>query len=87
MNLTTLVGIFASIFTSTSLLPQLIKIIREKKAENISLWMLAVLFTGLSGWIVYGILKNDWIIIAANSFSLALNILITVFSIKYKQKL
>jgi MtN3 and saliva related transmembrane protein len=87
MNLTTLVGIFASIFTSTSLLPQLIKIIREKKAENISLWMLAVLFTGLSGWIVYGILKNDWIIIAANSFSLVLNILITVFSIKYKQKL
>ena len=87
MNLNTLVGIFASIFTSTSLLPQLIKIIREKKAENISLWMLAVLFTGLSGWIVYGILKNDWIIIAANSFSLVLNILITVFSIKYKQKL
>ena len=87
MNLTTLVGILASIFTSTSLLPQLIKIIREKKAENISLWMLAVLFTGLSGWIVYGILKNDWIIIAANSFSLVLNILITVFSIKYKQKL
>ena len=87
MNITTLVGILASIATSTSLLPQLIKIIREKKAESMSLWMLAVLFTGLSGWVIYGILKNDWIIIIANSFSLVLNILITIFSIKYKQKI
>ena len=85
MEFTTIVGLIASIFTGVSLIPQLIKILKEKKAEAISLGMLAVLFIGLCGWVYYGILKEDWIIIIANSFSLLVNILITIFSIKYKK--
>ena len=85
MEFTTIVGLIASIFTGVSLIPQLFKILKEKKAEAISLGMLAVLFIGLCGWVYYGILKEDWIIIIANSFSLLVNILITIFSIKYKK--
>ncbi len=86
MEFITIVGLIASIFTGVSLLPQLIKIIKEKKAEAISLGMLAVLFIGLCGWVYYGILKEDWIIIISNSFSLLVNLLICIFSIKYKKK-
>lgn len=78
------VGISAGICTAVSLLPQLIKIIREKKAEDISLVMLLVLMTGLGGWIWYGILKDDLPIIFTNSFSFLINSLIIVFSLKYK---
>lgn len=79
------VGIIAGIFTSVSLLPQLIKIIREKKAEAISYFMLIILMIGISGWVYYGYLKSDLPIIITNSFSLLINILIIIFTIKYKQ--
>ena len=84
MEFTTAVGLGASILTGTSLIPQLIKIIKEKKSDSVSFWMLLVLFLGLAGWVYYGILKEDWIIIISNSFSLLVNIAIGIFSIKYK---
>ena len=80
------VGIGAGICTAVSLLPQLIKIIKEKKANDISYVMLFVLLAGIAGWIWYGILKEDYPIIITNSFSFIVNVLVICFSIKYKQK-
>jgi MtN3 and saliva related transmembrane protein len=84
--LPTLVGIAASIFSTISLLPQLVKIIREKKAEDLSLWMLVILLTGLSLWVWYGFLSEDLIIIIANSISVCINLLIIFFSLRYKNR-
>ena len=69
-----------------SMVPQLTKLIKEKEAENISMNMLLVLFLGVGCWIVYGVLKKDWIIIISNTFSLVINVLLTVLAIKYKKK-
>ena len=85
-NLTTLVGLLASSLTALSLLPQLIKIVKEKKAGDISLLMLVILFAGIAGWIWYGALKEDWIIIIANSISIVINSVIVVLTIKYSKK-
>jgi MtN3 and saliva related transmembrane protein len=79
------VGIIAGIFTAISLLPQLIKLLREKKAEDISLFFLIVLFIGLSFWIWYGFLRNDLPIIITNVFSLAVNAVIIVLGVRYKK--
>jgi len=81
-----ILGIIAGIFTSVSLIPQLVKIIKEKKAENISYFMLAILMAGLIGWIWYGILKKDFPIISTNCFSFLVNVLMIIFTIKYKNK-
>lgn len=78
------VGIVAGILTGISLLPQLFKIIKEKKANNISFGMLVVLLAGLCVWILYGILKQDYPIIITNSFSLMTNIVIVILTRKYK---
>ena len=86
MTITTIIGIAASVFTATSLLPQLIKLLKEKKADDVSLGMLAILFAGLGLWIYYGILRKDWIIISANSFSFLINLILAGFAIKYKKK-
>ena len=86
MTLINITGIAASVFTAISLAPQLIKVLKEKKAENISIVMLGTLFAGLSLWIVYGFMKEDWIIIISNCFSLLINIILAVVSIKYKSK-
>jgi MtN3 and saliva related transmembrane protein len=85
LNITTVIGIVASIFTGISLLPQLLKLIREKKASDISMLMLATLLTGLALWIWYGFRINDLIIIFANSVSLILNLLIVVINFRYKK--
>lgn len=85
MNIVSLVGIAASICTAISLLPQLIKVIREKEAGDVSIWMLIVLFLGLGLWIFYGVIKNDLIIIISNSFSLAVNIILFGYAMKYKR--
>ncbi len=86
VSVVTVIGIVASVGTAMSMLPQLTKLIKEKRAENISLYMLFVLFLGVSCWIVYGILKKDWIIIVSNSFSLIINVILTVLAINYKKK-
>jgi len=84
MTLHTAIGIAASALTAISLLPQLIKLLKEKKANDVSLGMLAILFAGLGMWIYYGYLKKDLIIIIANSFSFFINLLLAGFAMKYK---
>lgn len=85
MDFTTIIGIGAGFCTGVSLLPQLVKIIREKKANDLSLFYLLILFAGLVLWIWYGIRKTDVPIIATNAVSLGMNIVIIVLSAKYKR--
>ncbi|MDQ3049284.1 MAG: SemiSWEET transporter [Bacteroidota bacterium] len=82
----TIIGLIASSATAASLIPQLIKIVREKKAEDVSLLMLAILLVGLSCWVWYGILKNDWIIIISNSFSVLFNVCVVIMTVRYQSK-
>jgi MtN3 and saliva related transmembrane protein len=82
----TIIGIAASVCTGGCLIPQLITILQKKKAENVSVGMLVVMFTGVSLWVVYGVYKKDWIIIISNSFSILINAIITILSIRYKLK-
>jgi MtN3 and saliva related transmembrane protein len=85
-SLSLYVGIGAGVCTAISLLPQLIKIIKNKKADDISYFMLFILLAGVGGWIWYGILKEDYPIIITNAFSFLVNILIIIFSFIYKKK-
>ncbi|MEP7377089.1 MAG: SemiSWEET transporter [Chitinophagaceae bacterium] len=80
------IGIGAGVCTALSLLPQLFKIVKEKKADDISYFMLFILLAGVAGWIWYGILKKDYPIVITNVFSFLINLLIIAFSIKYKNK-
>jgi MtN3 and saliva related transmembrane protein len=85
MQLTHYIGIVAGILTAASQLPQLIKIIRERKAENISYFMLLMLLLGLSMWIWYGVLRNDIPLIVTNSFSFVVNLMMIFFTIHFKK--
>jgi MtN3 and saliva related transmembrane protein len=82
---TNYIGIAAGIFTGVSMLPQLVKIIKNKKAEDISYFMLAILIAGLAGWVWYGTRKKDLPIVFTNTFSILVNVLIVLFSARYKK--
>ena len=83
MNATDILGLAAGILTACSMLPQLVKTVKEKKAEEISLGMLLVLLAGIALWVWYGIKKNDLPIIATNAFSLLINLVMVGLRIKY----
>jgi len=84
MSWTQVIGLAAGVLTACSLLPQVVKTLKEKKAEDVSLIMLFVLQAGLVLWILYGVKRNDLPIIATNSFSLLVNIVMVILRIKYK---
>jgi MtN3 and saliva related transmembrane protein len=86
MSFEKLMGLFASIFTGVAMLPQLFKIIKEKRVENISFLWLVILFTGLCLWAFYGFLIKDVIIIISNLFSAAINGFIGILAIRYKKR-
>jgi len=76
-------GILAGVMTSVSSIPQLIKINKEKEAKDVSLKMVILLIIGVSLWIVYGSIKNDFALIITNSFSVLLNCYLLFLRIKY----
>jgi MtN3 and saliva related transmembrane protein len=86
METTQVIGITAAVITATAQLPQLIKIIKEKKVAAISLWMLGLLMTGLGLWALYGYLINDIPILATNTFSFFINLLIIILRLRYSRK-
>ncbi|MBK6397669.1 MAG: SemiSWEET transporter [Bacteroidetes bacterium] len=67
------IGLLAGILTAIASMPQLIKIIKEKKPTDLSAFMLIILIAGFCFWIWYGILKDDLPILITNSFSLIVN--------------
>ncbi len=80
------VEIIAGVLTGSFMLPQLIKVIKEKKVDEISILMLAVLITGISLWIIYGVVRNDIPLIVSNTFSLCVNLVLMYYRIKYRKR-
>lgn len=84
MKFIEVLGIVAGLCTSASVIPQLIKTIRTRKAADVSVFMFIVLLTGNSLWVYYGADKGDVPIIATNILSILLNIAMLFFKFKYK---
>lgn len=82
----TTIGIIAGMLTSISMIPQLIKVIKEKDVKNISWSMITVLLVGVSLWVIYGILKLQWPIIVSNAFSVLVNLTFLIYYFIYKKK-
>jgi MtN3 and saliva related transmembrane protein len=80
-----LVGILATIFAVSSTVPQIIKGIKTKKMDDVSVWLIMALITGLSLWVVYGIAKNDTVIAGGNSVGVSLNGILLLLKIKYSR--
>lgn len=83
-NTIEIIGLIAGIITSSSLLPQLVKTIKLRKAEDVSPFMFILLLMGTGLWTYYGILREDFPIIATNSFSFGLNVFMLVLKVRFR---
>jgi MtN3 and saliva related transmembrane protein len=68
----TVIGLVAAVCTTAANLPQLKKAWTTGETDDISLKTLLLFACGLGLWVVYGVLREDIVIILANGISLAL---------------
>ena len=76
-----ILGILAAALTSLSYLSQLQKAIPRHSTSNLSLKMLVALSSGLCLWVAYGVAKDDWVIILANSTGAMLSLAVLGFKL------
>ncbi len=79
----TLVGSIASVLVSSSFIPQIIKGYRTKRLNDVSYLLMILISVGMSLWIVYGIEKQDLVIIGANTATIALNMILLGMKVRY----
>ena len=62
----TVLGFIAATLTTSAFVPQVYKAWQTKRTKDISAPTFIVLLMGISLWTVYGVLKEDVVIILAN---------------------
>ena len=80
-------GYFAAILTTAAFLPQLIKTLKTKKADDVSLITLIMFLSGVGSWIIYGYKISSFPILLANIITFILNLLILISKIYYSEKI
>lgn len=78
-----IIGIIGGILVIICLLPQLITIIKNKSAKDVSLIMYIILLSGQILWMVYGILKNDLQVMITNIISGIITLIIIICAIYF----
>lgn len=86
MNGVDLLGAVAGAITTLTFLPQVIKTIKDKSARDISLMMFIIAAVNEAMWIVYGALKNDWVILLTNAVILCLSLTMIYLKMAYAGK-
>ncbi|MBX3043447.1 MAG: SemiSWEET transporter [Candidatus Kapabacteria bacterium] len=83
MDVVSIYGYLGATCTTVSFIPQIIKILKEKEAKDISIGMYLIFTFGVMMWLVYGILLNEYPIIIANTLTLSFAVTILILKNKY----
>ena len=78
-------GYIAAILTTAAFLPQLIKTLKTKRADDVSLITLIMFIIGVLCWIIYGYKISSIPILLANLITFILNFLILIFKIYFSK--
>ncbi|MES2614516.1 MAG: SemiSWEET transporter [Bdellovibrionota bacterium] len=84
MNSVLLIGSVAGFLTTISFAPQVIKILKTKNTEGISILMYACFVTGVVLWIIYGSLIKDIVLTCCNIVTFLLSSPVLYWLIKNK---
>ena len=80
-----ILGIIAAALVTSSFIPQIFKGYRTKHLDDVSYWLMITICIGMSLWIGYGIIKNDFVIIGANISTIILNMILVVMKFRYSK--
>ena len=83
MEAQTVLGLVAGTLTTFAFVPQVAKIWRTRKAEDISLPMYVMTCVGIVLWLIYGALQGSAPLIAANVAALLLALVILGMKLRF----
>lgn len=68
-----IIGYVAGVLTTTAVVPQIVKAWRTRQVDDISIYMVITLISGVGMWTAYGFIVGAWPIIVTNGTSVLLN--------------
>ncbi|MBY0406603.1 MAG: SemiSWEET transporter [Rickettsiales bacterium] len=77
-----IVGYIAAILTTVAYIPQLIKVVRHRHTQSISLGMYSILTCGIFAWFVFGLLIGSPSVMLANGLTFIMAGIILFYKIK-----
>ena len=77
------VGTAAGLCSMASFVPQVVKILREKRADGVALRTYLLTVTGFVLWIVYGVMLKSWPVAVSNAVNLVLSAAILLLRWRY----
>lgn len=84
IELSTIIGHFAALFTTIAYLPQVIRVVKTKSTHDISLGMFLLMALGITLWFIYGLMIMEWPLILCNGTTILLVLIILYYKIRYK---
>ena len=83
MSLTEILGFLAAVCTTASFVPQVWHILKTRDTQAISLMMYLLFTVGVVLWLVYGIMIGSTPVVAANSITLVLALVILTCKVRW----
>ena len=85
MDGVTLLGMTAGTLTTFALLPQVVRIVRTRSADDVSTWTFAVMAVGILLWTAYGALLGSLPVVIFNSITFVLALVILGLKARYRR--
>jgi len=79
------IGILAGILILSGWVPQIVKGYKTKKLEDVSAYLMILIFAGAVLWLVYGLALDDVYIIGVNVAAMFLTMIVLSMKLKYEQ--
>jgi MtN3 and saliva related transmembrane protein len=80
------IGITAGILVLSSFIPQLRKAYKTKRMLDVSIYLMALIASGMFLWVIYGIIRRDPVIIVTNASGFILNIILMILKLRYDKQ-
>lgn len=77
-----IIGSVAATLTTVAFIPQVHKVLVQRDTHSLSLGMYLIFTTGVLLWGLYGYLRKDWVIVAANMITAVLCLAILIMKLR-----
>lgn len=84
MNWIEAIGLFGAFLSSVTFMPQVYKTWQSKKAGDLSLSMMLIVFTSTAVWMIYAVSLMLWPVIIANGIIGLLSLMLIYFKLRFK---
>ena len=79
------IGIVASILILSGWVPQLVRGYKTKRLNDVSAYLMILIFAGAVLWLVYGIALDDVYIMGVNLAAMVLTMIVLSMKLKYEK--